>query len=106
MRARKSDSPMMESVPSAAGVIVSMLLTQVAKKAYYRRHPNRPGCRRGKCTSADYSTEKFTQQGVVFRCRCGDTHMRKGNRLGELSPDGSIRPYMIRAPFGDWKPDA
>jgi hypothetical protein len=88
-----------------AGVIVPMFLTQAVLKAFYKRRPNRPGCRRGKCTSADYSTGKFTQQGVLFRCRCGDTYVRKGNRFGELSPDGSIRPYMIRATFSDWKPD-
>jgi hypothetical protein len=88
------------------GVIVPILLTQAALKVYYRTRPNRPGCRRWKCTAAGYSTAQFTPEGAVFRCCCGDTCVRKGNRFVELLPDGSIRPYMIRAPFGDWRPDA
>jgi hypothetical protein len=76
-----------------------------AGKVYHRYRPLRPICRQGKCGAEAYSVIKITPQGWSFRCRCGDMYLSKGYRFGELLPDGSVRPYMVRAPFRDWKPD-
>jgi len=75
-------------------------------RLYDRLFPIRPVCRQKKCVAKDYSLLEITKQGVLFRCRCGDTYLKKGNRFGELLGDGSVRRYMIRSPFRDWRPDS
>lgn len=52
-----------------------------------------------------------TREGTVWVCGCGlryfETCWRllRRARFLEILPDGSLRPYMQRSPFGRWKPD-
>jgi len=72
-----------------------------------RAMPIRPMCRNGKCGANDYKFLKITKDGSVFQCRCGDKYfrLRAAARFLEVLPDGSLRPYMKRKPFGKWQPD-
>jgi hypothetical protein len=95
-------------VGAPIGMALWLLMTLAllrAGKIYHRYRPLRPLCRREKCLSPDYSVIKFTQWGVLFRCRCGDTYLKTGSRFAELMPDGSIRRYMVRSSFGNWRCD-
>lgn len=68
-------------------------------------HPDCPVCRRGKCSATDFEQYQFTQEGVIYRCRCGDPYLRKGRRFLEILPNGSQRPYMVRKAFCGWQRD-
>jgi hypothetical protein len=75
---------------------------------WYKCRPLRPPCRNGKCKAGDYQLLRATTDGSVFQCQCGDKYFRLGRtgRFLEILPDGSLRPYMRRTPFGKWQPDA
>ena len=91
-----------------AGSALGLLLMQafvVTAKLYHRYRPLRLVCRQGKCGPTDYSLVKITPRGWLVRCRCGDTYLSKSHHFRELLRDASVRPYMARAPFRDWKPD-
>ncbi len=75
---------------------------------YHRLRPLRPSCRQGRCSSADYEisvSKKEARWESEYRCKCGDTYIRRENRFMILSPDGSTQPYMLRKPFHNWEPD-
>ena len=89
-----------------AGLALWIAITQIVIKTAYRFRPNAPVCRNEKCFAKDYSVLKFTPDGVMFRCRCGNTYLKSKNRFVEVLPDGSVHPYMRRSTWRNWRPDS
>jgi len=61
---------------------------------------SRPICRQGKCQPRDYVTIDATREKAVFRCRCGDLFLSKGDHFSQILPDRSLLPYMLRDSSG------
>jgi hypothetical protein len=90
------------------GIIVLKTVFGLPAHVWHKFRPLRPTCRKGVCQAQDYELLKATSEGSTFQCKCGDKYFRLGTtgRFLEVLPDGSLRPYMKRKPFGKWEPDA
>jgi hypothetical protein len=72
-----------------------------------------PSCRQDKCHrfGQDYvwrlgTLFGYESRGIyLYRCRCGDTYIRKGKRFMSLLPDESMRPYKKLVGFRTWVDD-
>lgn len=90
------------------GIIVLKTVLNLPAQIWHKSRPLRPLCRKGVCQAQDYLLLKATREGSAFQCKCGDKYFRLGmtGRFFEILPDGSLRPYMKRKPFGKWESDA
>jgi hypothetical protein len=85
---------------------------------FYR--PFYPRCRNGTCRDKDYKilttelaqaaqlrAEGQAKQGMLVQCRCGTLYVEATfeKRFFEVTPEGTLRPYLRYRPFGRWQPD-
>jgi hypothetical protein len=78
-----------------AGVTLVWLISRLLRMV--SPLPRLPVCKRGLCQKEDYVFE-VRQNRSVYVCKCGDLYWLDDQhcRFQELSPDGALRPYMIR----------
>lgn len=65
-----------------------------------------PICRNKHCSARKYIFERQSEEGVYYRCRCGDLYLVTANDQFEfVTPDGTRQPYRCRyEPYGQWWP--
>ncbi|WP_353327985.1 hypothetical protein [Chitiniphilus shinanonensis] len=57
----------------------------------------RPICKNGKCHSWGYIKLKDSEEGVVYKCRCGDCYlMPDKNEFRIINENGFSESYMFR----------
>lgn len=58
-----------------------------------------PVCQHGKCHAKHYFSEKSSEDGIYYRCRCGDLYLLKFSSRMEfrlVNEDGSTSTYYSR----------
>jgi len=65
---------------------------------------SRPVCSSGKCPSRAYVLVEANEDEALFRCRCGDLYLSRGDSFLRVKKGGSEEPYMFRNPSGNWEP--
>jgi hypothetical protein len=71
-----------------------------------RARPPLPVCGRGVCRGGDYQWLTTSEEGTVYRCRCGDFYVRTDRSFDALHPDQSVHPFMTRGGLRGWRPAA
>jgi hypothetical protein len=89
---------------------LQLVLSILDAKESVQRERGRPHplCRHGVCGSDDYEIGPYSHKhdGVILRCRCGDTYVVGLEHMRFLPEGGSPEPYMKRScPGEEWEPD-
>jgi len=99
------ENPLVALAIFAAGCLVPVVAYRLVLNLIGRLN-FLPSCRNKQCSARKYVIERQSEEGVYYRCRCGDLYLLTPDDHFEfVTPDATRQPYRCRfEPHGQWWP--